>query len=726
MAWNTYISANGFDTPNRANVTFEVYNKEDMAETAADIHFTSSWDRNGNPSSGRINSFESSDTMKPVPYMFMFDSDGELSRYAADISCNATISAYTSQWNNYTFNAQYLPLNCRSGYNQDVYYCIATNNCHYDVNIPVIAISDAAYSSNEQYITQHRSAWLAGEEDFWPFYNGLVNDGVAQWLNVNTAPPTEEDGEYFDIYNTGQRGTWDEMGVTDISSPFYRWARVKLATTSNIDGRLAFYRQGLDDGVIKLIPVYTASIIACEYSTNGGATWETSQTFPFEYIYGERINELGTFIYATRSGVNGDNGAPIFENQSDANAWVNHDPNADITKSINYGDMVNRYGPTNPTGNHETDTTMGTAGNFKSHFTQKYLLDNGDVVKIANALLDTSSNIFEDIKKGLEMFGEKIIDSVCGLMFFPIDLTTVFNNLQSQSYIFFGGYQWPPTGDPTSITVHKLVNYSGYIDLGEITINKTYPEGDYRNSAKYCRVLLYLPYVGFIELSYEKYAGHTVKIRYYIDINTGSCLVCLLCNFDGGYKLLDYVNGQIGVQIPITLTDYSGFAQAELRNISNMAATIGGGAMGLGSNVAARSMGTVTNALNANTMGALSEISSNIAEAVVGSLGATVNMEKALYDLQTTNINNFKSTVGASGAIGNQYLPQYVYLIFENVRTDETSNLLNLEGKPSNASGALSSFSGYLECDSVKLNCPYATEHEKARIMQLLNSGIYI
>lgn len=727
MAWNDYITGFGFDTPNYSAITFTSYTKEEIADTVADISYSTSW-RDSSDNEGGIDSFSSTDTKHVIPYHIVFDDNGEISTYGFDVGCSATIYAHTPRWGNYNFSAQYMPLNCRSGYAQDIYSMLNTRSCLISVNVPVIAVKQSTFTNMQQYITQHRSAWISGEEDFWSYYNSIIETENAQWLNVDTEPPTEPEGELFEVYNTGQRGTWS-LGdiVTDVSTPFYRWLRVKLATTEGVDGRLAFYKQGLEDGVIKLIPVVTASIVFCEYSTNG-STWQewTGSGLPFDYIYGERTNELGTFIYATRTGLNGTDGAPVFDDQATATKWVNHDPTVDITDANNYGDLGNRYPIGNKTGLKETDTTMGTASNFKSHFTQKYILDSGDVVKIANAMLDTSSNIFEDIVNGLKMFGESIIDSVCSLVFFPIDLTTVFTRLSLNNHIFFGGYQYPPTGDPTTLQVYRVTGYDGYIDLGTVTIQDTYPKGDYRNTSEYCRVSIFLPYVGLTELSYEKYVGKTLKVRYYLDLNTGSCLVCLLCDDGDGFKLYDYVNGQMGAQIPITLTDSSAYAQAQLRNISSLATSITAGATGLGTGLASRGSGILQQAMNGNTFGAVMEVGAMNAEGAVGALSTGVGFSKAMYDIKQTNINNFKTTKGGSGAIGNQYLPQYVYLIFEYIETEETPNLLQLEGRPSNKSGALDSFSGYLEVDSVKLSCSYATENEKKEIEQLLNTGVYI
>ena len=730
MAWNDNVSLGSINASNLKGRTFSINTKEECAVLYSGATLTTSWTSDGGrPSSGGVDSYFTSNTNHVIPFIVTFRDNGEYNSVLNLTSVSATVTSHPSSASgggSVTFNSTPQPPEIKYGYYQDWAFGGTTKT--YTTNLPIIAMSVDTYNSISNYISNHKSAWLDGTEDFWVYFNELVRNESAIWVNVDFGTPTEPEGELFEVYNTGQRGTWS-LGdiVTDVSTPFYRWFRVKLATTEGVDGRLAFYKQGLEDGVIKLVPVVTASVVFCEYSTNG-STWEewTGSGLPFDYIYGERTNELGTFIYATRTGLNGTDGAPVFDDQATATKWVNHDPTVDITDANNYGDLGNRYPIGNKTGLKETDTTMGTASNFKSHFTQKYILDNGDVVKIANAMLDTSSNIFEDIVNGLKMFGESIIDSVCSLVFFPIDLTTVFTRLSLNNHIFFGGYQYPPTGDPTTLQVYRVTGYDGYIDLGTVTIQDTYPKGDYRNTSEYCRVSIFLPYVGLTELSYEKYVGKTLKVRYYLDLNTGSCLVCLLCDDGDGYKLFDYVNGQMGAQIPITLSDSSAYAQAQLRNISSLATSITAGATGLGTGLASRGSGILQQAMNGNTFGAVMEVGAMNAEGAVGALSTGVGFSKAMYDIKQTNINNFKTTKGGSGAIGNQYLPQYVYLIFEYIETEETPNLLQLEGRPSNKSGALDSFSGYLEVDSVKLSCSYATENEKKEIEQLLNTGVYI
>ena len=111
----------------------------------------------------------------------------------------------------------------------------------------------------------------------------------------------------------------------------------------------------------------------------------------------------------------------------------------------------------------------------------------------------------------------------------------------------------------------------------------------------------------------------------------------------------------------------------------------------------------------------------------LGSVGVAFQGTKTLYGLTQKNINNFNKTIG-SGATSmlNEYLPQEVCFMFEIQEADETPNERMLQGYPSNSSGTIGSFSGYLEVDTVNLVCADATANEKAQIVSMLKSGVYI
>lgn len=522
-------------------------------------------------------------------------------------------------------------------------------------------------------------------------FDDYVEDGKMVFLTEAQAPEPKSAG--FTIYNTGQKDKWTKAGRSFVDGPYYRWCRIKMLSTDQVDGRFAFYRQGLSDDVIKLIPVSVADVVSCEYSTDGGATWHESASFPYEYIYGERVNELGTFISATRTGIGGDTGVPLFATRALAEGWVNHDPNVDISDALNYEDIANRYKIVNPTGAEEVSTTMGDGSYLRNYFSQELVCSRQAIYEISNDFFDTGSQgLWDAIAEGLPMMGSNPIDVICGLKWFPFDLSTVLSGLEAaQNYIYFGGYQYTLP----SATVRKVINHGGYKDLGSFTIKDAFPNpSDFRNFEPFCKLKIYIPTVGIQDLSYNKYRGKTVSVRLYVDIKSGSTLIALLA--DG--VLYDFFNGSCGVDIPITLTDKAQMAQAQLRNMSNLA--------GVGIN-----MGTAAATKNLG-----------------GALAGLANFESTMMDINNTSADQFNVTKGGSSPMGNGcFLPNYIYLIFEYVKTDETSNLNQLEGRITNRSGSLNSFSGYLQIDSINLRTSAdMSENEKNEFVNLLQSGIFI
>ena len=237
-----------------------------------------------------------------------------------------------------------------------------------------------------------------------------------------------------------------------------------------------------------------------------------------------------------------------------------------------------------------------------------------------------------------------------------------------------------------------LTAYNGYFDIGSIEIKESFPHGDYRNYEPYCNLSIFLPFVGLQTLKLNKYVGKTMSIRYYLDATTGEVMACCFANG----LLADYWTGQAGVNLPISLHDYAQFAGASMQALAGIAE---GGANAL--------IGTATGDVG------------KVAQGVTG-------FEGSMFNLNQNSINNFVTTKGTSSSLLNHYLPNYVYVIFEIVETDETANLLTVEGRRTNASGNIGAFSGFLQVESVKLNCAGATESEKTKIKDLLSSGIYI
>lgn len=526
-----------------------------------------------------------------------------------------------------------------------------------------------------------------------PLTKQLCEDYIINFTGGEVSP----EGQEFRLEVQWTTGTWtNDTQPSVVGQPSLQAVKGKIT-----DGKFALYIiEGIDDGKLKYGIKNTATFYDLEYSTDG-VNWTPTDIFPFEFIYRKRYNELGTFSYAL-SEWNTD--IPIWDNEQDADDYL--EGTKDISESRNWDRISSQYPPSNYTGIDDDVTEMGEVYT-RSFFSQQYICSASALQEISNAFFDTDSGgitgIVDDIIKGLRMYGEDISNAIQGLMFFPIDLNQVFTSVQSQNYIYFGGYQFQMQN-----SVNKIIYPNGYIDFGSFVLKPSF--NSYRDHAPYTRLYCYLAYIGWIELDVDRYLGKTVSIRYYIDTRTGGCLACIFANG----VLTDYATGQMGVQMPITVTSYTEYANAQLQTLL----TFGNGQGQNVGNIA--SMGGQL-AQSGVSGGAIATASVGL-----GAVGLGIGATKTLYGLTQNNINNFNKTKGGSTGMLNMFLPQDCLFLFEIQDSDETPNERNLQGYPSNASGQLQSFSGYLEVDSVNLVCGGATDNEKAEIIAQLKSGVII
>ena len=450
--------------------------------------------------------------------------------------------------------------------------------------------------------------------------------------------------------------------------------------------------------------VSNAIFYALETSTDG-VSWTPVQgdTLPFDFFYRPRVDELGLFSY----GLTFSNDAiPRFKDDEDADDYLEGDKNE--IDADNWEDISDKYpDPQVTIGDPDEDPTEMGEVYTRAFFSQQYICSASAMSEIANALFDTDpSGLWEDIKKGLEMYGDSPVDDIQGCMYFPFPLTQVFQNTLNQNYIYFGGYRFELQNN----TVDKIIYPNGSINFGSWSCPLRFG-GSYRDYEPYRKLTVYLPYIGWAQLDLKRYAGKTVKTVYYVDTRTGGCMACLFAND----ILYDYFQGQMGISMPISATDFVSYANAQMN-------TLLGGA------------GAMKN--NAGTIGSAGGklVESGVASAGAVALGMTpvaglavgAGVAKTMYGLTQNNINNFNVTKGASSSMLNAYLPQNVMFLDEVQKGTPTPNEKSLMGYPSNASGALYNFSGYLEVDAVNLVCDTATENERAEIIAMLRNGVYI
>lgn len=553
---------------------------------------------------------------------------------------------------------------------------------HYlDTNIPV-------FSSNVQALS----------------YVDATSESVAKEILKNAlnykASDIEPITDDIYLYTLGVLQTWDNTGLiyeNDGSGvAIHKGIRGKL-----LQGSLSLYPiSGISDASLKYGIKISDDIewLYLEETDGYSGTWIEVTEMSIDFLYRKRVNELGTFHaskIALDTNVEYNAKIPIFEDEETAQGYVDGD--VDITSATNWATISNNYPIANGTGDGDDETEFSTV-RAKNFFSQTYICSSSAIQEISNALFDTDAtgitHLWEKIKEGVEMYGQDPMQVVQGLMFFPVVLSEVFTEWASQQYVYFGGYKLDLQSG-----VKKLNFPNGYKSIGHITIKKTF--NNWRDYEPFTKLFVYLPYVGTYQLSLERYYNKDTEVRYYIDIRTGGCVVCLIA--DG--LLMDYFNGQMGVQMPITLTDKNNYANSQIQ-------TLLGGVQ--------REGNTLTGAGNVASM------SNAYVATAVGTAGTMINAYRTTYELSQNNINNFNKTRGGSTSMLNEYLPQYVTFMFEIQQDDPTANHDSLIGLPSNASGNLGDFSGYLQVESVNLNCGIATQNEKNKILSMLHNGIYI
>lgn len=549
-------------------------------------------------------------------------------------------------------------------------------------DLPLIVGQETVEIGEDEHI-YHQMEWTAVPASQVPEL-----DRVMSWTGNSYIEP---EGKDFSINVIGAHVRWDENGQHILNSSYiYQILEGKI-----ISGSVALYEiPGISGGKLKYGIKSNAEFYGLRYSTDG-TTYQETPVIPFSYILRKREEELGVFDAALSMG---NTTIPIFDSEVNAQGYING--SVDIESALNWDRISGEYPLSNKTGDEDSQTIFGSVFT-RSIFTQQYMCNVTAVQDIANALYDTSNGgLWENIKKGVEMFGDSPIESVINLTYYPLNLHNVFTQAEAAPDIYFGGYKHTLRQGSAS----KILYPDGYFSCGTVVLKRS--TNTYKDFPPYTRIFVDIPYCGSYEIDPAKYYGKTTELRYYIDTRAyGACVACLIA--DG--HLVDQWNGQLGVGLPMTLTDYSSYANAQIQTL-----------LGNGGQAVSGGLDVAQGAAQASSAAGLA-----LGAAGVAGFGAVAGA-KTIYGLSQNNINKFNKTRGGSTGMLNQYLPQKAVFTIEIQEEDIPSNFYQLQGGASNAGGSVGSFSGYLEVDQIKLNMPGATENEKAKARALLMGGVFI
>lgn len=280
-----------------------------------------------------------------------------------------------------------------------------------------------------------------------------------------------------------------------------------------------------------------------------------------------------------------------------------------------------------------------------------------------------------------------------------------------------------------------------FYTVGEIDVNEAL--NDF-NDYSLTNIYIHLPYIGFKQLDTEAVMGGRLNVSYIADVISGDCVATVWVRDRNGNSKNRY-EWKGNCARPMNLTTVAepwSNAAGIIGGIASKAAPVIISGLTGGLSLAA---GAITySSINrmANSTG-LSQVSGwdtgrfielardrnmtlpgdslrNVAIGLgsqkgIGSIGSMFNTSAS-----ATTSNN------ASGGHVSVQTETKCYLLIVRPQESRPSSYKDLFGLPSDKAGKVKDFSGFLSIRETKLDGIEATEDEKAQIIELLMSGIYI
>lgn len=315
--------------------------------------------------------------------------------------------------------------------------------------------------------------------------------------------------------------------------------------------------------------------------------------------------------------------------------------------------------------------------NISTDFTKLYLLDITTLNKVEQYLVSP------DFVSAIAQFFTSPNECVQSLRIYPFDIPSTLRVPVDASSLKLGGV--PIKYNNQTITCGNVLINGGNINalkkrVGEITIPTTLMKNNFLDfSNKY---QLYLPYLETITLDPDQVTpkDHDIKIYvdYVINLITGELTAYVYkYNDNRDVEMLNIVNGEIGMSIPLNMSNASDIIR--------------------------------------NTMMSMTRIATS------PSASAT-----AVVDMIDKTQLHFNSIGGFSSGLSKMFAIQDVYLMVEKPIWNKPSNYVKLYGTPIHNKMQLNELNGYATIDNIYLDdVGNITNEEKKELETLLKTGVY-
>lgn len=294
-----------------------------------------------------------------------------------------------------------------------------------------------------------------------------------------------------------------------------------------------------------------------------------------------------------------------------------------------------------------------------------------------------NNNLF-DIDTWKKIFADPM-DAILGLSIVPVAIPQ-----GSPDYVTVGNIS-------TGVSMTKASTQYVKRSCGSVSIEEYW--GSYLDYDPYTRIQIYLPYIGFHQLSADDVMNKTVQVEYNIDILSGAC-----CAFiKAGDSVLYSFSGACAAQIPVSGSNWTELCK------TIVSAVVGAAEAGISIYGAAKV------AAGSSAKNAMNTFNAKVANTIAGNVGSFAS-----------DVMSSKPAISHSGGIGSTcglLAIQTPYLIITRPRQALPERQNEYTGYPSFITSKISELQGYTEIAEMHLEGMSCTSEEEHEIEAILKGG---
>lgn len=343
-----------------------------------------------------------------------------------------------------------------------------------------------------------------------------------------------------------------------------------------------------------------------------------------------------------------------------------------------------------------------------SPFTYQYVLNSTKILNLKNYLYTTVATATDETQLFEKFLTNNPIDCIASLTVFPFNVENYIDGVPGEHVVM---------GNVDTEIVATGIFRGMVIVLDGGTVKYRDYFGDFRSYEPYSDAELHIPYHGSVHITPSEYVGHTIGVKYLVDISSGASIA--LVYRDG--LVIDSIAGQIGGTLRLT-----GIQTASYHNAVYSAAS---GYKQAKTSQAVQGASAVLNVLGATGNAVAQKDIGGVLSAITSGIGGAtqnaINVENAEYNLNHVQIP-FK-TIGANTTFTSMGNEQYCRLIIKRpVMLDKynTADYGASVGFACCETGILGDYTGLTVCAGADLSGIPCTAAERAEILQFLKGGV--